>query len=116
MKIKAQLSPYAQLSGAIKKPRIMAQMGFLVREIVRDRRQFEISFHADRFEQVLGLMRLLIPSKAHALGNNYAVRKICRTDEGAERNIAAQWEILVNGDFVLLSHDAFDGKIILEEV
>lgn len=94
----------------IPKQQLIARLGFNVREVVRDRRQYEISFPSDSFEYILNKYRLLVPAAVHSLGSNYAVRKIVRTDAGNDGSIWTQYEMLVNGDFVMYSDDAFDGK------
>lgn len=105
-----------ELKATLEKKEIRATVGFKVKEIVRDRLQFEISFTEKLFEQDLKLVRLIVPKNTHSLGSNYAVRKICKTENGKDGNIVVQWEMLVNGDFVLYSHSPFAGKIILEEI
>ncbi len=117
MEIKGIISPKKNISSTLVRERnITGKLGFDVREIHRDRRQYEISFTKEHFEQDIKLFRIVIPKSVHALGYNYAVRKIMRTDNGKDSNIWVQFEMLVNGDFVMYSEDTFDGKIVLEEV
>ena len=115
MEIKAKMTKQA-MEGRLKKQQLIARLGFDVREVVRDRRQYIINFPADSFEHILNKYRLLVPAAVHSLGSNYAVRKIVRADAGNDGNVWTQYEMLVNGDFVMYSDDPFDGKLVLEEV
>ena len=116
MEVSGVIKPKKSLAANFNKKNVTAVLGFEVREIHRDRRQFEIAFTADKFESDIRLFRIVIPKDTHKLGSNYAVRKIMRTDSGKDSNIWIQYEMLVNGDFVMYSEDKFDGKIVLEEV
>ena len=117
MEIKAIIKPTTTIVGtAAPAKKVVGKLGFDVREIVRNRKQYEIAFKKELFEKDIRLMRLVIPKSTHRLGSNYAVRKIVRTDTGRDASVWVQFDMLVNGDFVLYSDDAFDGKIVLEEV
>ena len=116
MQLNAAIKKSSTIHANISKSQMLcAQLGFEVREVTHDRRQYEISFTENSFEEDIHMFRLVIPIGVHKLGSNYSVRRITRIKNGESGNIWVQWQMLVNGDFVLYSQSKFDGNILIEE-
>lgn len=105
-----------ELNGEINKQTMNASFTYETREVmVGGKKIYQISFSPTNFIEELGMKKMTIPHKVHDLGTNYVVLKITRKGEGFEDNVVVQWRMLLNGDFVVYSHEAFSGTLIIEE-
>lgn len=105
-----------RLTGTIQPQKLNASFTYETREVmVGGKKIYQISFSPTNFIEELGMKKMTIPHKVHDLGTSYVVLKITRKGEGFEDNVVVQWRMLLNGDFVVYSHEAFSGTLIIEE-